>query len=269
MNTPLARLRELRDDVGPGDPAADLVSALPKTEPVGSNSKARVWTKIHAPRRARIPLSLRLAAAAILLMASAAVAGNRMHWFGAFSSIVSGAGSESGAGAAAPTVAIPKKLPLPPVSRLDPREGAEAIPSADPTPEPVRVPATPVRVSAPVAPMAGVSVAARPIEPAPPAAAPVSAEPARSLDEAELVLDGLRALRKEGNPTRARTLFSQYLAKHPNGALAEDAMGYQMEAADRAGSPDAATLGRVYLSSHPSGRYVGLARRLRDKSVDR
>ncbi|NOU33093.1 MAG: hypothetical protein HOO96_34780, partial [Polyangiaceae bacterium] len=83
-------------------------------------------------------------------------------------------------------------------------------------------------------------------------------------EETDLVLDGLRALRREHDPARARSLFSRYLSRHPGGPLAEDALGYSMEAADAQGaSAEAARLSAAYLRAYPSGRYAALAERLK------
>lgn len=264
MSTPLQPLRET---VGKGDPAADLIARLPKTAPIDPNAKARLWAKLQAPQRMRVsvPLSVKLAAAAVLLLASAAFAENRLHLLGAFSSSSTGTSTESGAGPA--TVASAPRL-IPSAVFHEPE-----VPSVEPSPTPAiaslpasaHVPAAAPRIIMQTTPTATTATAAPPSAPLPSA----SAEPAKSMDEAELVLDGLRALRKEGDPARARALFSQYLAKHPNGALADDALGYQMEAADRAGSPDAARLANAYLAARPAGRYVSLATRLREKSSDR
>ena len=276
MSAPKQEMTRMLDaTAGHGDTedmARDLLAALPKEDALGPHAKARVWAKIRSPKRRPVPVSLRVLAFAVLLLASAALAEKRMHLLGAFTSSSVGSGTELG-GAAALTPSSSTQTPLG-VLPSAPAPETELAPTAAPAPPPIaalpeanaptfQAPSGHAVQSADRIAAVVSSAAVPPRVPVPvPSAAP---EPARSMEEAELVLDGLRALRKEGNPSRAEVLFSQYLARHPGGALAEDAMGYRMEAADRMGSPEAARLAASYLKSHPAGRYVGLAQRLSDR----
>jgi hypothetical protein len=78
--------------------------------------------------------------------------------------------------------------------------------------------------------------------------------------DSRLVVQALRALRRDGNPGLARTLAGAYLDRHPNGALAEEALALTVEAAVAHHDPDAATLGARYLGRYPKGPFCGLAR---------
>ena len=70
----------------------------------------------------------------------------------------------------------------------------------------------------------------------------------REEQETQAVVAGMRALRLDHDPVRARGLLAQYLERHPNGALAEEALALTIEAAahhdgDAAGLPHAAPSG--------------------------
>ena len=73
------------------------------------------------------------------------------------------------------------------------------------------------------------------------------------------MLGGMRALRLDHNPVRARALLTRYLAAHPNGALAEDALALSIEAAVAHHDADASALARGYLRRYPSGPFSALA----------
>jgi hypothetical protein len=74
------------------------------------------------------------------------------------------------------------------------------------------------------------------------------------------VLEGIRALRYNGDPARAGVLLAQYLKAHPHGVLAEDASALSIEAAlARHDTRAAAELSRRYLAQFPSGRYRAFA----------
>ena len=65
------------------------------------------------------------------------------------------------------------------------------------------------------------------------------------------MLAGMRALRLDRDPVRARGLLARYLERHPNGALAEEALALTIEAALAHQDDDAAALGALYLQPVP------------------
>jgi len=83
----------------------------------------------------------------------------------------------------------------------------------------------------------------------------------REEQETQVVLAGMRALRVDHDPVRARGLLALYLQRHPDGALAEEALALTIEAAVAHHDGDAAVLGARYLRRYPSGPFRALALR--------
>ena len=79
--------------------------------------------------------------------------------------------------------------------------------------------------------------------------------------ETQAVLAGMRALRLDHDPVRARGLLARYLERHPTGALAEEALALTIEAALAHRDDDAAALGARYLRRYPGGPFKELALR--------
>ena len=80
------------------------------------------------------------------------------------------------------------------------------------------------------------------------------------------VLTAMRALRRDNNPLLARSLLQAYLAEHPTGALAEEALALSIESAVAHHDSDAEVLVARYLQKYPSGPFGSLARQtLRQK----
>lgn len=250
------RLRDGKDDSA----AARLLARVPRTD-VSSVSKARVWAKLRKQEGAgRASHVVRFAVVAVLLCGSFAFAADRLSLLGSLSpSRLFGAAEHGADGEAAPAPPVPRSslplapravesaLPTPAPSAVLPDQAPEPAPSAAPS---VHPPST-----------ARVAVAAPATAPS---VAPAPSAPPKVDEETDLVLDGLRALRREHDPARARSLFSRYLSRHPGGPLAEDALGYSMEAADAQGAPvEAGRLAEAYLRAYPSGRYGVLAERLK------
>jgi hypothetical protein len=77
--------------------------------------------------------------------------------------------------------------------------------------------------------------------------------------ETRSVLAGMRALRVDHDPVRARGLLARYLEHRPKGALAEEALALTIEAALAHQDDDAAALGALYLRRYPSGPFKALA----------
>jgi hypothetical protein len=80
-------------------------------------------------------------------------------------------------------------------------------------------------------------------------------------EDPSLVAEAMRALRLDHAPVRARALAAAYLARHPRGALAEEALAISIEAAVEHRDPDARQLGAGYLKAHPTGQLRWLAER--------
>ncbi|MFL5306307.1 MAG: hypothetical protein ACJ8F1_13900 [Polyangia bacterium] len=116
---------------------------------------------------------------------------------------------------------------------------------------------------APPPPLAPVPVPAS--APARPAAEPAVSHvrrPARAEsreEETALLLEAMRALRRQRDPARARLLLDRYLQQHPNGALAEEALAMSIEAAVAAHDGEAPGLARRYLRSYPAGPFRSVA----------
>ncbi len=84
--------------------------------------------------------------------------------------------------------------------------------------------------------------------------------PPKDGEDPTLVLEAIRALRYDGDPSRAGTLLAQYLKAHPHGVLSEDAAALSIEAAiARHDSRSSAELGARYLAQFPRGRYRAFA----------
>jgi hypothetical protein len=80
-------------------------------------------------------------------------------------------------------------------------------------------------------------------------------------EETAPVLAAMRALRRDGNPVRARALLDAYLKDHPTGALAEEALAMSIEAAVAHRDADARLLAERYARSYPNGPFRVLAKR--------
>lgn len=130
-------------------------------------------------------------------------------------------------------------------------------------------PAVPPALVVPVAPPAPVALVPRPTPPRSTRpttnakqAAWRSTKPAERGDgDAGLVVQAMRALRRDDDPALARALATTYLERHPFGALAEEALALSIEAAVAQHEPDASGLAARYLRQYPDGPFRGLARR--------
>lgn len=231
--------RRLLDGDGDGTNAWALQllrSAEPYRTPAGR--KQRVQLRLgHVPRRGA-PLLLRLAVAACVLCGGAAIVRAAMgHWpdwvARAYDRVV-------GPRAAAPAPTRAR------VAR-HPQEARVAAPAAEP--------------------VAAVPWSEIPLEPVPrPTRAPSVARPARAVapapasEDTSAVSAAMRALRVEHNPVRARGLLARYLAEHPSGNLAEEALALSIEAALAHHDVDVVALANRYLRLYPHGSFAALAR---------
>jgi hypothetical protein len=74
-------------------------------------------------------------------------------------------------------------------------------------------------------------------------------------EDPSAVVDAVEALRKQHDPDRAAKLLAGYLAAHPKGALAEEALALSIEAATARHDPAAPAFARRYLRDYPTGRF--------------
>jgi hypothetical protein len=88
-------------------------------------------------------------------------------------------------------------------------------------------------------------------------------------DDPMRVAQAVRALRKESQPEKARALLKGYLAEHPRGSLAEEALALTIEAALKDAPASAAAHARRYLARYPKGRYQKVARRALSRAAKR
>jgi hypothetical protein len=75
------------------------------------------------------------------------------------------------------------------------------------------------------------------------------------------VLGAMKALRAEHDPAKAQGLLNDYMKRHPNGVLSEDALALSIEAAAARRDPRAKDYARRYLAKFPNGKYSALATR--------
>jgi hypothetical protein len=239
-----------------------LVGLLRSTEPYRSppGRKQRVLLSLgrsNAPRRALLVLRPAIVAAVLIgcgAFASAAI-GPWRGWIGrAYERLAPSsnhvavaperarthrllAGRERGSAADSPAVEAPTESPSPAPSSVGPVVSRE--------------PAAPLHV--------------RHAAPSPSAhegtKQGATADRDREDRETQAVVAGMRALRLDHEPMRARTLLAQYLERHPNGALAEEALALTIEAAVAHHDDDAAALGARYLRRYPAGPFRALALR--------
>jgi hypothetical protein len=98
---------------------------------------------------------------------------------------------------------------------------------------------------------------APPVPPHPPARVRSATEDDR------LVFEAMRALRQDGQPDRAARSLDEYLRRHPDGELAEEALALSIEAASMRSDPRAKDLAVRYLAKYPNGRFRSAAERAR------
>jgi hypothetical protein len=74
-------------------------------------------------------------------------------------------------------------------------------------------------------------------------------------DDPSRLVEAIRALRTDRDPTRAAGLLAEYLKLYPHGALAEEALALSIEAAADRKDPSAAAFAEQYVRKYPSGRF--------------
>jgi hypothetical protein len=241
-------MHRLRDLSSSSDPlaarAAALLSSMPALDAEGMQRRAP-WA-IHTQTR-RLTGRVRVAFGLATTMASLGAAAATLH--GVFPLAEP---RTSPAVASAPMA--------PPVSATAPAAHGIAVVSVQSLPQVAAEggPARDVAPSSPFAPRAlsGWTRASREL--------PRQAVSGGSrAGESTLIVEAVRALRRDADPVRAQSLAEESLRRYPQGAQVEEAMALAMEAASARG--DAAGAQRSaerYLGSYRSGRFADRARRI-------
>lgn len=201
--------------------------------------KRRIKAMVLATRRERRrPLGTALAA--VLLIAGTATAATLGHRL--FTS-----GDESTAHAPTPPL-----VHVPPMSAVPPRVVQQEVAEE---PELVETKAVDVEPSTP---------AKRPtrVQPKPAAQKATPAKSLRPGEDPTRVVQAIRALRQQGDATKAQGLLNDYMKKNPNGALSEEALTLSIEAAHTRKDPKAKIYARRYLARFPNGRHRAFASRV-------
>jgi len=86
-------------------------------------------------------------------------------------------------------------------------------------------------------------------------------------ETAQLVLDAMAALRRNGDARRAQGLLDEYLRRNPDGPLAEEALALSIEAASTLHEDRARALAARYLAAFPHGRFREAAERAASRST--
>lgn len=250
---------------GATDPSWSALERLCQSQPPTAPDpamQARVLQRLERPRRQALRVRPAFVAVCVLLFAGTASAlwGSARRW------LAPARPTTMATTAATATTTAPVPLPLPARPASLPAASAPLPrPTADdaPAPLPVRAVAPPSRVQRRRQPVAAERVgdsverkATTETSPPPPS------KPAPPLDPQESVLvhAAVRALRVDGRTGRARALLSEYLTRFPHGALAEDAVALQIEAAvTERDSAAARRWATRYVDEFPSGRFRAVA----------
>jgi hypothetical protein len=239
-------MKRLRDQPSSHDPliarAAFLLSAVP---PLDTAPIQRRPLPAHAKARTSA-LQMRVAMTLAVSFASAVAGAATLHRTGWFHSF---AATE----ATAPGPSLPSASTTGPATR----GAASAAPSAAPVPSAsamevearrgvAALPLTRATASTAHATPAGASRASTPLA-----------------DESALVVDAVRALRRDRDPRRAAKLAQEALQRYPQGAQVEEATAIAMEAAFAEGDlASAGTWAERYLSTFATGRFADRAKQL-------
>ena len=236
-------MQRLRDQLNSPDAttarAAELLASVRPLNPNQVRGWAHPWNVAGASRR-RAPVGrLRLAVTGALTFASLAAAAATAHragWFGHATLPVSPPDAPV-------AVAVPVAHPV--VAR--PPDAPEAVAPGEPNGGDVVAPA-PRRLSPEVAPREAVGGGSA---------------------ESVLMVQAVRALRRDGDPGRAQALAEEALRRYPKGAQVEEAMVLAMEAASARGDRNGAHRAAVrYLERYPAGRFADRAQRVVSGSRD-
>lgn len=242
-------------DGGATDPTWAAIERLCQSQPPTKPDpamQARVLGRLDRPHRRALRMRPAFIALCVLLFAATASAlwGTARRWL-----------APARPASTAPVPALPAPRAAAPASSSPSTNEHE--PSTAPAPIAVRAVVPPSRVrrrkSVAVAEHAADSVDPKRIEAT---TAPLPSRPSPTLDPQESVLvhAAVRALRVDGRTSRARALLSEYLSRFPQGALSEDAVALQIEAAmAERDSVAARRWATRYMNDFPSGRFRAVA----------
>jgi hypothetical protein len=231
-------MERLRDQASSDDPtvarAASLLAAMPPLDPTNLRMRAPSLERAGRPPVRRLGLAL---AVALLLASLAAAGATTLRRVGFW--------ARTGGVLGAPASVAPSSGVRSRPSRVTDTAPQPSSAGADPLQlAPAQVPAVPQE-------LAGAT---------PESSRPVAQNAGPS--ESTLIVDAVRALRREGDPARAQALAEEALRRYPRGAQVEEASALVFEAAlalgDQVGARRAA---QRYLTSFPRGRFADRARR--------
>lgn len=243
-------MRRLREEIDSPDPtlarAAALLSTMPPLETERLRRRPPI-ARVVAPVRMR---RLRVALVVVVTTVSAAAAASTLHarWSRAHN-----------AAAQAPLPSAPESA----LRSRPSRSGAHGVAEAPDPADRSEPPAVDDDRSIPAGSLPSV-----PSRHSGPSRGPVR-EPAHGLataaeeDESALMVAAVRALRRDGDASRAEQLAEQALQRYPHGRQVEEAMDLAMEAAfARGDASDARRAAQRYLSSFRAGRFADRALRI-------
>jgi hypothetical protein len=266
-------MRRLRDEIDSADPALARAAALLASRPPLNTD--RMWGRPLPPlepsshRRPVLRVALVLAISLASVVAGAATALPRGTWWAEPWTVVralvgAGAGTETtrrGPGRAGSTGDTHVGPTSAPIAVAEPVGAPPSVPAlaAPVSPRESMAPAAPAPVVG-ITPLAHAAPANRVVAPG-----RAAGDSARSGGDGEsaLMLDAVRALRRDRDPVRALALAESALDRYPHGAQVEEATALGMEAASAAG--DGATARRLaerYLASFRSGRFTDRAQQI-------
>ena len=259
-------MRRLRDETDSSDPTLARAAALLASRPPLDTD--RMWGRALPPlepARRRGPVlrvGLVLAISFASVVAGAATALPQGNWWAAPWTVVHALiGTSTG-------TSSPRLAPSHTASAGDAHGAAvsPALPVVEPaseSPSRMALPAPEPAAAAPlITPTASGHAAAGNRASAQARAATDSARNAND-GESALMLDAVRALRRDHNPGRALALAETALDRYPHGAQVEEAMALGMEAASAAGDgARARRLAERYLASFRAGRFTDRAQQI-------
>lgn len=264
VNEPTEPVRLLEGNDRAGARARRLLAALPNDEPSAA-TKARVRRAIARAETPKKTPSWRTVPviALVLLASTAAVASAGLGGFSKLR-LALVAGGEEGSTARThesekkergTTTALPEEPSAPTAPTTTGTAEAQpesVVPAASATaPETIAAPS-----AAPPAPRGPKTAPALPPS-ATAAPAPLPADPPREVSQgAALVLEAMRALRKEHDPARATKKLAEYRAHHAGGALDEEALALAIEASGATNDGNTKKLAADYVARYPAGRYA-------------
>jgi hypothetical protein len=238
-------------DGGATDPSWSALERLCQSQPPSEPDlamQARVLERLERPRRQALRLRLAFVALCVLLFAATASAlwSTARRWLTPSRPTATAPALRSG------PASVPATSSPPTSTAADTAPAPLAVHAVAPPPHVQR------RKQAVAVERVADSVDRKPIETSP----PPPSRPAPLLDPQESVLvhAAVRALRVDGRTSRARALLGEYLSRFPHGALAEDAVALQIEAAvAQRDSIAARRWATRYVNDFPSGRFHAVA----------